>query len=632
MTMTRFPIPPAPSPHLRGQAGRRRRNSLTACRRARPAVAASLLLSAAAFVSAELADVTVQDGRATTSRHVITLADTGLPAQIDIRPAVRELPLEDRAKPDAAAAGVLARIGRGPQLRSAIRLEAVVDGETVPLKAVRAAQPGAKDGRCVAAARLEGGGVAAEVDAVYLRTGALIATVRYDIGKTGATELALIVQPSGPVDLVLPGSPGSPGKKPWTSAELNLPEGEGLVWGNADADAGGLRAAPGLVERCFVGSGDRGWTWLARPGGGWNIDEDVSMMTLDRDAAGDVTWRIRLANRLTGAGERTVRFALLTHPAGRRPAGWRRAAWLEAPDGDAGAPGVSIDALLSGKAGEKWVRADLAGALDGLAVGAMLTGSAGGAAVSAERNLAETFPIRLFRYFAGTHTSTPARLVTNAAELTRPGRNPSPDRMAMGRALLHDAGLDAKRLADRALAVRMLGALEEFGLFDESAEIEFIPYWRGKSVVRFGPEFNAESDFELARTDPFARVHVSVFRKPAGRRGRAEALLVVVNETPQPQREQLYVLAPKRVFGGANRLKEREVVGAYDFSFAPPRSDWGREPMVGRRSSGRPGIVLADAEDHGYCGLRAASDGIEVYGLLYVPAHGVRLMYGSGGK
>jgi hypothetical protein len=573
-----------------------------------------------------LADRTVR-----TARHRIALAETGLPAQIVIEHAADELPLELRGRRGRVPADLLRQIGRGEQLASPIRIEAVVEGEPVAAKPAAAAKIARRDGAVHCAAKLAAGPVGVALDLRYGAGGGLSGTIAYQAAGGRIDELALVVDLAGMVDTVVPGEPAGQETRAIPRGRFDVPPGDGLVWGNALADAGDAnRAAPGVPARCFVGSGDRGFTWLTDESAGWVVDPSASVMTLRRDEGGRVRWRIRLVNHPAAIkGQHKVSFALLTHPARYRRDGRRRAEWL-AP-GAADATCAHPDATVSGyrRAGPRdTLRADAAVVYEAKTRRGILCGPAGGAGLSRAQDLADTCPMKLFRYLAGTHTGLSARLVPNAAKLTVPGANPAPDRVAMGRALLHDVGLDAARIAHRTQALRVAAALRAFGYFEADGKTEFLPYWRNASAIRFGAAFEADSAFELTTSDPLARVRTSVYRRPAGTQG-AEALIVVLNETDRPVREQLYILDPARIFGGENTIRERDICSQYDFSRMPPQSDWGRGPMLGRRSAGgKGGIVLEDVENHGIVQRPAAKDGTEVYGPVYVPAHGFRLLRG----
>lgn len=57
-------------------------------------------------------------------------------------------------------------------------------------------------------------------------------------------------------------------------------------------------------------------------------------------------------------------------------------------------------------------------------------------------------------------------------------------------------------------------------------------------------------------------------------------------------------------------------------------SDWRQDVLVG--SAGNAPAYLRDLEDNGFVQARTVAGGMEIYGLLYVPARGMRLLYGAG--
>lgn len=571
-----------------------------------------------------------------TARHVITLAPTGLPAQIAIQADPRELPpaARNRRAEPLAEADLLA-IGRGPQLRAPLRIEVSAEGRQAEAKPVAPAKPEMRDGAVRCEARLAAGPVAIALSLRYERDGALFGAITCGAEKAKVESLTLVADLGGPVDQIIIGQPVAASLRAYEPRHYVLSGEEGLVWGNApgEAEKGGP-TEPGPVTHLFVGSGDRGFTWLAQSGG-WLVDEKLSAATLTRDQEGRATLRLHLINHaVTVQGEQTLAFALLTHPATFRPAEVRRRAWLAWPVEGEGQP---MPLTLEARRGAErsvlpLLRADAATVFESLARHSLLSGVAGGDALSLKRNHAETWPMGLFRYLAGTHTGLVSRLRSNASALSRPGMSPATDRVLLARALLHDIGLDASRLAHLAGAARVLAALERFGLFEGDGDTEFIPYWRSETVARFGERFGSEGAFELAEKNPLARAYVSLYLRPAGRGRARKALIVIANDGPTDVRDQLYVLDPHRVFGGANRLERKAVISQYDFSAMGDTTDWGKPGLLGR-SSHRTKYVLQDLEDGGIVGQPVAKRGLEAYGpFIHVPAHSFRLLYGTGAR
>lgn len=115
-------------------------------------------------------------------------------------------------------------------------------------------------------------------------------------------------------------------------------------------------------------------------------------------------------------------------------------------------------------------------------------------------------------------------------------------------------------------------------------------------------------------------------------KGGTGAVIVIVNESDQPVREQLYIFDSARVFGGANVLTEGEMLSQLNFAKIPGDSDWRQPYIIGFRpredAAGKN--VLADLEDGGVGrqlpNLKAAPD---VYGPVFVGAHDFRIIYGT---
>ena len=578
------------------------------------------------------------DGQVVESaRARFTLAPAGLPEQLELKPTRDELPLEKQDGKTPPSVEELAGIGRGPQLRAPLRLEATIAGAAVPVTVATPATPALADGTVRAQSQLTAGALKLRLDLRYARDGALLVTLGVAGDNTAVESLALVLDLAGAVDLVIPGAPLAAKPQAYPEAPYHLSAREGVRWGNAKAESGALPPLPGVPSHVFLGSGDRGFTWLCDDPAGFAVTPDAPMMTLSADAAGALTWRIRLINTPTKIGkERTLSFALLTHPAMERPANSWPLGWLLWPKATppVAAPALTLKARQPLKE-PGLVRGDAATVHEAFAAGVLLAGPSGGDGLSPKQDLADTFPMPLWRYLAGTHTGLAAFVRSNAAALTTAGAARGPDRAVLGRALLNGIGADAATLAHRMDALRVVTALERFGFFALGQPREFLPWWRSSDVVRYGEVFAADDAFKENDVNPTARAYVAAFRRPVPGKKGSQALIVVVNESDQPLREQLYVLKPDRLFGGGNALREGTVVGQLDFGRVPGDSDWNQGKLVSNAASVRANpredpVVLQDAEDGGFVQRPAAKDGVEVYGPLFVPPHDFRLLLGSG--
>ena len=585
-------------------------------------------------------DVTLDAGKrqVAAGRLRFTVGDNGLPAQIVIQSAPRDLPLEFRGagakQPDES---VLIALGRGAQLAAPLELVATVGKEEHVLAAKAPAGIEEKDGGVHCAAELSGGGVTAALRTSYTRGGA----VRIDLAfRGGAVDaLALVMRLAGPVDTAVQGV------APFDDAECGLSDAKGLLWGNAapaDPKAterkAGSQGKAEVPRYLFWGNGDRGFSLVCEKPDGWVHAPAAPAVTLSREDAGAVTWRALLVNHSAKLEpERRVQLTLLTHPATLPAAERRKNAWIAWPhENEAAAAPPIAAAALPGTA--KLLRADRATAYETQAAASLLTGPAGGDALSAARTLADSFSLPLFRYLAGTHTGLPARLLANTPKLSRPGMNPGTDRMALARALLHDIGFDHRGAVHRVQLGRVVSAIAEFGLFEADGQTEFLPYWRSKGAIRYGEAFSKDNAFEVAATDPMARVQVSAWLRPHGK-GR-KALILIANEGQQPVREQLYILDAPKLFGTANAVIRPELVARWDFAGIPDDSDWANAKVAAeaivpleegvRPRSGQSVPFLADIEDGGSVAQSVKQGDMEVYQRVYVPARGFRLLFGSG--
>ncbi|MCX5660339.1 MAG: DUF6067 family protein [Planctomycetota bacterium] len=264
-----------------------------------------------------------------TLKHKFTIDPSGLPAQIEIKPDVRELPLEFRAAGAKTPDADLLAAGRGPQLRAPIRLEAVVNGQRVvaqvvqPAKAVRTWKS-----EIEYESQLKVGPIEVALRTQYDCDGAMHAKMTYGASApAGIDRFELVTDVAGQVDMVVPTMQygGMQGPDAW---ECTLPAGEGVVWESGKSERPELYYSK-FVPFIFFGSGDRGFTWYSDSDKPMIFDRDGSTMSLERDKAGNVTWRSMFVNMKAQVGEkRTVDFTILTHPSKPKPKEFRKLAWF----------------------------------------------------------------------------------------------------------------------------------------------------------------------------------------------------------------------------------------------------------------------------------------------------------------
>jgi len=595
-------------------------------------IAASVLLGPLIAAGTGAAALKIDGNQVQVGRLVFTVGANALPEQVVIRPDPWDLPLESRKADAKLTDDDLVSIGRGPQLRTPMRIEASVAGNPIVLAAVEPAALELKNEAVTCRARLSSGGVNATVESVYTRDGALDVKLTYG-GGAKVDSLCVVMELSGLVDTVVSGA------APFKAADYSLGTDEGIAWGNAAPAPGGAatpanRGAPGVPAHLFYGSGDRGFTWLCESTDGWTIVPSAPTLTLTRGKGGSVAWRAWLVNHPSELrGDKTVAFELLVHPAVSKDAAHRKFCWLDWPFPDRAAQTPPL-APRGRQTPAGLLRADVATVYESSASAASLEGPGGGNADSPARTLADTYPLALFRYLSVHHTGLPARLLANSPKLIRSGMDPACDRSALGRALLHDIGVAPAGVAHLAMLARLVTALAEFGFFEPDGNTEFIPYWRSQRYVRYGESFDKDSAFEETTTNPMERIYVSIWRRPVTER-ETRALMVIVNEGDRPVREQLYVLDPGRLFGGPNGLTREDVVRQWDTSRIPEDSDWAGSKLLREKPQAtdpnlkRGGCFLLDVEDLGGVPQTAAKDGIEVYGRTFVPAKGFRLLLGS---
>jgi len=631
-------------------------------------LALALLLAAVAA----RADVTVSNRVVTTLRHVFTVDDTGLPAQIEIRALTNDLPLAWRAEKEWPAT-LIKRIGRGPQLAAPMRLEAVIDKVTVVAKADAPAELSSTDKGLEVTGTWQADKLKGRLCIVYAEDGSMTGQVTYDAKGTELERLDLVMELDGPVDTAIAGNPDGWSKEKSLPPEYGtLGSKPGMLWLNGKNPEGDGKLQKGPASHFFLGNGDRGFTWLA--GEGLVLDKDEPSMSVELSRAKVTEWKIALVNKSPRGGENTANFTFLIHPARAREADRRLTQWQPWSE-KAATPALDAAARGALAGTNALVRAEAASVCEVAATRALLEGVAGGEAWEAGATLADRFPLGLFRYLAAPHTALAAQLRPNAATLTSAGAAPAPDRIALGRALLHDIGVDLGGLADRVGAADVVRALEEFGYFESDGQTEFLPYWRTEDIFQFGEDFEADADrgFAVTSESPTARTKVSAFIRATGVENtrykgainRRKTLFVLVNEGTQAVREFLIIQNPQYLFGGPNKVQVEQIYSQLDFSYLAADGDWNRgriersmpeiysragigrgaKPNVGNRVIYRAHMSeLMDLETGGYvrmgekevklrgkfAGDMFLKNGWQLYGPVYVPPRGMRLLYGAG--
>jgi hypothetical protein len=264
-----------------------------------------------------------------TLKHRFTVDASGLPAQIDIRPDARELPLELRGAGAKIPAETLLGIGRGPQLRAPMRLEAVIGGKRAPVKVVAPAKAVRTwKSEIEYVATLQIGSIPAELRMRYDCDGSMHAVLNWG-GDAPATidRLELVMDIAGTVDLAISqcisGGGDQVGADRW---ECSLPNRPGVVWDSTMTRLELFYSK--FVPWIWFGSADRGWSYYSKNDAGWILDREGSAMQLERDPAGNVTWRLIFVNHpATVNGRRMIDFTILTHPAKPKPENARLYAW-----------------------------------------------------------------------------------------------------------------------------------------------------------------------------------------------------------------------------------------------------------------------------------------------------------------
>jgi hypothetical protein len=261
-----------------------------------------------------------------TLRHRFAVGPSGLPKSHYIRPDAREVPLEKRGRAAEPTARELRRIGRGEQLRAPMRIEAVIDGRRVrgqivePAKVVRRWKSEVEY-----AARLRFADLPVTVNTRYDCDGSIHCRLQYGGEKPARIDrLELVAEIAGRVTLAMAGDGGMAGADVW---ECSLPQTEGVIWDSGAQEHAELYYTH-FIPWFWFGSADRAFTFYCDIEKGWILDRDGRTITLERDADGQVTWRVRFVNHTAEVrGPRRIDFTILNHPAKPKPKGFRELAW-----------------------------------------------------------------------------------------------------------------------------------------------------------------------------------------------------------------------------------------------------------------------------------------------------------------
>jgi formylglycine-generating enzyme required for sulfatase activity len=546
-----------------------------------------------------------------------------------------------------------------------MRIEATVDKAVIPAKADAPAVLNKTDKGVEATATWQAGSLKGRLSVLYANDGSMTGQLTYNAKGTDLERLDLVVELSGPVDTAMAGNPAEAltGKQPLAPQFGTLDQGFGVVWSDGSTPAGDGGRSKGQIRHFFLGNGDRGFTWLANGEAGFAIGGKEPSMTVDRKKDGPIViWKIAIANKSPRGGEQTAGFTLLVHPS-RLPAADRRQQQWQPWTEKAATPALDAASRTALTESNVLVRAEAASVYESAASRAVMEGAVGGDALTAAATIADRFPLALFRYLAAPHTALSVQLRSNGGALATPGGSPAVDNMILGRALLHDIGVNIAGLASRANAADVVNALESFGYFKDDGQTEFLPYWRaedfGIGLVRYGELYEAEAKagFAVTTENPAGRVRVSVFMRPDAGPGGAptrKALMVIVNESDKPVREFLYIENPAYLFGDYNKLNSAGILAQQDYSQIPADSDWRRsasistEPVIDPASikvairlktqkdkSVRAAAVIGSLQDlvtGGYVQTTKMGPAFAMYGPVHIPARGMRLLFGTGGQ
>ena len=262
-------------------------------------------------------------------KHRYTIAPSGLPAQLYIKPETRDLTLEMRQGKVEVTDQYLISVGRGPQLRNPMRLIGVVNGQQVEAQVVEPAKVTRQwKSEIVYESKLKLGPVQINLKAQYDCDGSMHMSLNYGSDNQAVIEkLELVTDATGPYDMIAPALQGGgmAGVDVW---ECSLPEGNGVVWDTGEVPASELLYSK-FVNFVYFGTGDRGWSWLADNDRGWHLNKNGSSMRLQRNDDGQMSWYVTFVNHESNVqGDHTANFIIQPHPMKPKPENYRDWAWF----------------------------------------------------------------------------------------------------------------------------------------------------------------------------------------------------------------------------------------------------------------------------------------------------------------
>jgi len=277
-----------------------------------------------------------------TLKHRFQLKESGLPAQIFIKPHDRNLPLEVRKGTQEIDTERLQKRGRGPQLREPMKLVVKTEDQTHVAEVRDEARLVKEwDSELVYRSKLTAGPLDVTLKTRYDVDGSMHCSLTYGPEEEAQiTGFHLVSAFDGPFNIVTSGKTGAgmAGADVWNAT---LPHSTGVVWDSTNYEKPDLFYSH-FVPILFFGTGDRGFTWYATSDKNWELNRTGSSMSLARNENGDVTWRVQFVNHETTLTDtKTLEFHLLTQPSKPKPRHYRKYSWLYR--GDTWAKGYQVE-------------------------------------------------------------------------------------------------------------------------------------------------------------------------------------------------------------------------------------------------------------------------------------------------
>lgn len=248
--------------------------------------------------------------------------------------------------------------------------------------------------------------------------------------------------------------------------------------------------------------------------------------------------------------------------------------------------------------------------LESLVWETILVEGAGAAQPSREVDVLTQFPNSLYTYLGHSWTGLIVHLFPDQTPVA-PGDDRHFDRAWLGQAMLQDFGVVTAgphgTLKHTEQGMRLIEKLHRFGFFKHGG-VHRMPFWRNQDIVQLGGD------------EPHPNVHVTAYKTPLEDGKGYRTILAILNCHPtEPVELPVVIKDAERLLGGSNTLNNAEVMDDVDVPESMKQL-WG---SIRDQRGGTP--ALRDFETGEL--IEASDEDGNEYGPVYLPFHGLRILY-----